>query len=759
MRRLVSFVLCVLLFLMPLSAGAITITPKKKAVQSSERLLTLPDETMGMAEAEMVVSAPAAGVLELKLLGGDGLVRNVLTWEVSAGETALTFPFTAAFGQPLFADTYTVEGALLCVDGASYTDTCTVTLSQNQQKLLLVIPSSESLILGTNNWYAEVQTVRDGQVQMEAFDENGEKVATVIKQTQVGSSTKLYWNGRLDNGRMADPGRYTLRFSAGREYFGKEMAVYIHDEMTELHAPGITGPVLPKTDASDEEIWRVMMQPSVVAQGKINEKVEVKREPQVRCPTVGSVHAQSQALEVLSFTMDENERTWAKIRAFRQEDGEEITGWIPADTLSVQVPDRTYGVLIDVKRQVLKLYSQGTCLGEIPVSTARGTQWQPSQVTIPGAYFTGARVTDDTSSYGTQSYQLRYDGYRTLAQEPYQRRSGVYYFPYLSGRLSGEHADIFVTASGEETINAFWLYSHLREGTRVLVVNGEQRAMERQRQAEEVPPQNTEEKVSIRFGGLMRPAEDETLPASLYTDSQVYDLTAVALGGYLSDNDATRRGALPETYRGDTALAGAYGNAGIGVMSLADTHAWDGSYAGLLSTARVLEENSIVPLLQGDADYLKLQDKTIAFVAVNETQWRADAAYGMQAVEDAKKQADVVIVMVSWEKPEQNWHDALQETLAVQLAQHGADLIVGSGAGVQGISDVQGVPVLWNLGDLVDGIVASASFAFSQGSYAGVQLQVEASSDGNALRLFWQDAEIDLAETLWFPVSTGAKQQ
>ena len=96
---------------------------------------------------------------------------------------------------------------------------------------------------------------------------------------------------------------------------------------------GVTGPVMPERGMTDEEIWEIMMKPSVVIDGKsVYTRYDLYREPSRRSKVVGSLRGATQGLEVL-----EEEGDWVRVRAWTHTDGSQVTGYLRRDMLTVYI--------------------------------------------------------------------------------------------------------------------------------------------------------------------------------------------------------------------------------------------------------------------------------------------------------------------------------------------------------------------------------------------------------------------------------------
>ena len=65
------------------------------------------------------------------------------------------------------------------------------------------------------------------------------------------------------------------------------------------------------------------------------------------------------------------------------------------------------------------------------------------------------------------------------------------------------------------------------------------------------------------------------------------------------------------------------------------------------------------------------------------------------------------IMLLDWNRPKDAYHSIVQEAMAHRSVRAGADLVIGNGEGcLQGVDLVEDVPVIYSLGDLLNGSVS-----------------------------------------------------
>jgi len=198
------------------------------------------------------------------------------------------------------------------------------------------------------------------------------------------------------------------------------------------------------------------------------------------------------------------------------------------------------------------------------------------------------------------------------------------------------------------------------------------------------------------------------------------DVTIANLEGALTAADTPY--AKRYIFKADPSYAGLLKKAGLNILSLANNHSYDYGRDALLETARHLEQAGILALGAGEnldaalsPRYLTIKNIRIALIGVVTMQlegltWRPEAPNPGLAVEelvvkkiqDAKTQADFVILSVHWGNefaPEAN---ADQLRWAQIFRRAGADVVFGHHPHViQPIEEINGRWVFYSLGNFV----------------------------------------------------------
>jgi gamma-polyglutamate biosynthesis protein CapA len=176
------------------------------------------------------------------------------------------------------------------------------------------------------------------------------------------------------------------------------------------------------------------------------------------------------------------------------------------------------------------------------------------------------------------------------------------------------------------------------------------------------------------------------------------------------------------SFRGDPSLAGFLGRSGINVLSLANNHGYDFGRDGLLETIQHLESNGITPVGAGEnlaqaarPRFFRVNGMTIAILGfvslpLEAIVWQPDKpspaaavdAVVAEAIEQARMNADIVIVTVHWGTEFQHVPDSGQLRWASFFREHGADLVFGHHPHViQPAEEMNGKWTFYSLGNFI----------------------------------------------------------
>lgn len=442
--------------------------------ETAELTVSLPDTVKGYTPCEIVIQSPAAGKAELKLLDQKKNLWMTRKEQVTEGKNVLSWNGLGVNGERMFAGPYRFEVTVRTADGQEFNAVRKFTINGTTPTLVYALPSSETLYLnGGDAWFAEVFVSAESLVAMEVLDSSGERVYYRDEKITDPDGSSIVWGGSLNSYKKIEPGDYTVKM------WGKQNPGYLHifPLKVEEQAPAKpaiepTGPVMPERGMSDEEIWEIMMKPSVVinASGSFR-RFTLYSKPSKSCRSAGSLRCALQGLEILDV-----EGSWAHVRAGRHEDGTMAEGYLQTYDLTVYTPAAHYGVLIDKRDQTLTVFHDGKRIGSIPVSTGLALKGKLTRETPPGAFLTdvhtGASFAQDGFRY---EYPLRYDGVNYIHGVGFTRQGrGRDYsknLPLLGQKASHGCVRVSLFAQEDSPLNMYWLWIHLPYHTRIIVLD------------------------------------------------------------------------------------------------------------------------------------------------------------------------------------------------------------------------------------------------------------------------------------------------
>ncbi|MRN52817.1 CapA family protein [Paenibacillus monticola] len=164
--------------------------------------------------------------------------------------------------------------------------------------------------------------------------------------------------------------------------------------------------------------------------------------------------------------------------------------------------------------------------------------------------------------------------------------------------------------------------------------------------------------------------------------------------------------------------------AGVDAVNLANNHTLDQGVQGLEDTLSNLSERGIPYVGAGltskeaySAQYFERNGIKIAVLGftrvIPQSDWMAgmrspgvasvyDSAEGLKAIAQAKKSADMVVVVVHWGKERVEQYDSVQQSLGRSFIDAGADLVIGGHPHVlQGIEPYKGKWIAYSTGNFI----------------------------------------------------------
>ena len=419
---------------------------------------------------EFVISAPEEGVLKISV-HDDVSVYRTIEQVVSKGETSIHWDGCAYNHEKLSAKDYVISALLIGNSGEEYSISFNTPVEYTGQCLQYLLPSSDHVSYATpDEWFVEFRTVQKGTVifyfKNEASD-NNEYLFSI--NTTGGKICRLSFSELTGKTHLAEGDYHVISYEKTKPEETFEFSLSVLENAFEKKEVFLTGEIMPEKGMTENEIWHIMQQSSVVVDIDPIKHQKVFSEKSKESTILGTLHGQTQALKVMQ--LDEE---WAYIGAWNHEEAEYIEGWIPVSVLKVAEPNPDYGILINKQEQKMDIYYKGKRIDTLDVSTGRPEEKHPEQETAAGSFLTGFHRVDFSMNGKKYDYVIQYDGGNLLHQIPYEWGKGKKDFSagrsFLGAKAS--HACVRIQSEpGENGINAYWIWTHVPYHTRVIILD------------------------------------------------------------------------------------------------------------------------------------------------------------------------------------------------------------------------------------------------------------------------------------------------
>lgn len=773
--------------------------------------LSVGGNVVGFGENTVTVTAPFDG--ELTLTVEDDLnVYRTMAFQVQAGQNALVWDGLGDNEQRLPTGKHTMTATLAGDQGETASGMLDIRVAKPNQAVIFALSNADNLYLDhQGEWSVEVKMVREGKLTVAFYRADDLSQPLEIKRKTINAARifEYEWDGKID-GKTVEPGEYVLRF------YAEETPEYTRDVRVRVAAEkpvmtiSLTEDFMPERGMSDEEIWNLMMQPSIVLDVKNTMDYEVRSEPGKKAgKALGTVHGQSQGLKLMEIGPD----GYVKVGAWNHEDGSYIEGYVPADKLKIVEPRREYGLLLDKETQILTVFREGQRIADIPVSTGLVTKNKLIRETAAGAFLLQEHMADFSNKGYTYSYVIRYDGGNLLHQAGYQKKNDRSDFSDQGGLLGmkASHGCVRLPEAPCDGIDAYWLWTHLPAGTRLFILDDEdQRTWEAQAVAGNIadvtptapqPLAEGESELVLTFGGdaVLGTREkwwnDEiSFPAYLAANGMSYpfsglqsvfaadDMTFVNLECVLKADSAGENKDKEYRFRGLPEYVQILWDGSIEQVNIANNHYIDYGTKGRDATRQALEDAGMPYSGYGYIYIWEKDGRRIGFAGCRESIFKSDKEVIRRDVATLRRAGcDVVIYSCHWGTEYRAKHNDLQEEMAREAMLAGVDIIVGTHPHVvQGIGTAGNTVVLWSLGNLMfggthdmktfDATLAQVRLRFSGDAYVGctvsyIPIQTSSADQANdfhpviaegtdkarVLEKIQTDSAFPVADEMYFP--------
>lgn len=238
---------------------------------------------------------------------------------------------------------------------------------------------------------------------------------------------------------------------------------------------------LPMDITDEEAVWKVLMQPVTVLNGKMfngnSEKVQIvlRKEPDPDSDGIGVVTCESQAVHVL-----ERGNEWSLIECYSSSFHDSkvinwnvlVQGWIESKYLKEVVPNQEMGIVVDKLTQRLYLFMDGKLFTTLLVSTGVSNATQPYNETRSGEFLLVSKTGDFKSDNMTCLMAIRFNSGDLLHEVPYvySRTDAGYKKQESALGTRASHGCIRVQRKKTpEGVNMEWIYKHWKKNTKFLV--------------------------------------------------------------------------------------------------------------------------------------------------------------------------------------------------------------------------------------------------------------------------------------------------
>lgn len=202
--------------------------------------------------------------------------------------------------------------------------------------------------------------------------------------------------------------------------------------------------------------------------------------------------------------------------------------------------------------------------------------------------------------------------------------------------------------------------------------------------------------LSREVGRITKQKGDPDFPFALsFSTLRKSDITFGNLENPISERGANQGSEY--SFRAATSSAAALSQAGFKVMSVANNHIWDYGSPALLDTVKLLRQNGVEPVGAGrnakEANrpvWVTARGNRIAFLAFTnlypKSLWAATSTPGVssfdltkiaETIREVRKSAEVVVVSMHFGTEYETNSNKVQQEIAHQLIDAGADLVVG----------------------------------------------------------------------------------
>ncbi len=443
--------------------------------------ISMEQELVPFGENPITVTASEPGYLTLRVVQED-IERRVIVEEeaIPQGRTVIPYDGLAWNEEPFARSSKVTVEALFHGESGAQEEASVSTYAKTPKSAIVYALPERSVYAyerGSNGLRIDASLSAAGQVNLQIVspDDPDQVLWAQSKSTSGEDNEKFFWKGTTTGGKALPAGDYELRaFSRAMPERILTVPLTLLAAPEEAIEPAVTGSLIPADDATDEEIWDMLMQPAFVINGGEGGGCAIHEKPSNRSKTVGMITCATVGVTILDLSHD----THALIGAWRQEDGTWVEGYVEKRLLMLKRPNDRVGVVVDKRSQELTVFMDGERLGTAMVSTGLPTASRKRAETRAGVYFTASRQGGFMEEGYRYAYPIRIDGGNLIHQIGYQSKHGS--APNFTAQIKtlgqkASHGCIRVDCRVTEAsngINAYWLWTHLGRNVKIIVIDG-----------------------------------------------------------------------------------------------------------------------------------------------------------------------------------------------------------------------------------------------------------------------------------------------
>ena len=455
-------------FLMLLLLTGLLCTASAERV-SSQVSLTIPKGMRSYRNQTIVITAPDDGVCDLEITSSGTTFWRRTDIPVTAGDNEVVWDGTGFDGEYMPASRFHMTVRFSDGEGNTSEETKTFTMDKPAMALMYFIPDSDTLWLDSKrSWFFMYETTSPGRVLMKVAPlDDPENFIGTVKLDAGESAERDSWDGCIDGTRLQEGQYRVVCYARSAPEWSHEFTLTVARGAPETQEVGVTGPIMPSRSATDEEIWELMTAPAVVFDNGQGTGNDILSKPGKGGKVLGHVHGTGTALEVIRI---EEGGKWAYVGAWNLQKANYIEGYVKVSDLKVVTPAQDYGLLIDKQTQTMVIFANGERVAELKVSTGNPALKYETEA---GSYLTCNRL----ASFRTGSYRyefpFRINGATLIHSVGWLEHNSFRSFENENARLGtkASHGCVRVERTTEGGYNAWWLWTHLRWNTRVIIMD------------------------------------------------------------------------------------------------------------------------------------------------------------------------------------------------------------------------------------------------------------------------------------------------